>query len=232
MKWIADWEYILGVNLFNPHGYHYTIEGERKRDWPPSQFYHHTWWEQYGLFNKYMTRLGYALSGGKHKCPVAILYPINSIWATYTPQKRNKIGQTIENDFNYMTDGLLRHHIEFDYLDEDIMAECDIRDEKFCIRDEEYEVLILPSATHIKAKTLELFEKFVNEGGKIIADTLIPYFNIEGQTDNFKGRLEKLFGKSPDAIRDAFLSGESKEYKVTTLEFGSNGGKTALIEGP
>jgi hypothetical protein len=59
MKWIANWEYVLGVNLFNNHGYHYSIEGERKRDWPPSQFYHHTWWKYYNLFTTYMARLGH-----------------------------------------------------------------------------------------------------------------------------------------------------------------------------
>ncbi|UCE05604.1 MAG: hypothetical protein JSW07_18700, partial [bacterium] len=64
MKWIANWEYVLGVNIFNNHGYHYSIEGERKRDWPPSQFYQHTWWKYYDQFTTYMARLGHILSGG------------------------------------------------------------------------------------------------------------------------------------------------------------------------
>jgi hypothetical protein len=25
MKWIAAWEYVLGVNLLNPHGFHFTL---------------------------------------------------------------------------------------------------------------------------------------------------------------------------------------------------------------
>jgi alpha-L-rhamnosidase len=44
MKWIADWEYVLGVTVINPHGFHYTFEGARKRDWPPSMFYQYPWW--------------------------------------------------------------------------------------------------------------------------------------------------------------------------------------------
>ncbi len=47
MKWITDWEYVLGVNLLNPHGFHYTLEGPRKRDWPPSMFYQYPWWRYY-----------------------------------------------------------------------------------------------------------------------------------------------------------------------------------------
>ena len=53
MKWIADWEYVLGVNLLNPHGFHYTLEGPRKRDWPPSMFYQYPWWQYYGDFSGY-----------------------------------------------------------------------------------------------------------------------------------------------------------------------------------
>ena len=43
-----------------------TIEGERKRDWPPSQFYHHPWWKHYEAFTGYMTRISHLLSGGRH----------------------------------------------------------------------------------------------------------------------------------------------------------------------
>src|SRR5438046_919239 len=57
MKWITDWEYVLGVNVLNPHGFHYTLEGPRKRDWPPSMFYQYPWWRHCGLFSTYMSRL-------------------------------------------------------------------------------------------------------------------------------------------------------------------------------
>ncbi|MGF7141821.1 hypothetical protein HNQ56_000231 [Anaerotaenia torta] len=229
MKWIADWEYILGVNLFNPHGYHYTIEGERKRDWPPSQFYHHTWWKQYKLFNDYMTRLGYTLSGGRHVARVAILYPMNSIWATYTPQAHNKIGDTIENDFNYMTDRLLRLHIDFDYIDEDILRECEIRDGKLCIRDEEYEMLMLPPCTHIKASTLDIMERFVAAGGRLGGDALLPYHCVEGQCEELEERMERLFGRNPNELKDDFLQSREKDLTLTVRDQGK--GRVTLVSG-
>jgi hypothetical protein len=232
MKWIADWEYVLGVNLLNPHGFHYSIEGERKRDWPPSQFYHHTWWKQYGMFNSYIARLSYILSGGRHICKTAILYPINSIWALYTPQSRNKTGTTIENEFNYMTDRLLRLHMDFDYIDEDILKECRIEGGKLLIRDEAYEVLILPAATHIKASTLDILEKFIKSGGKVIADTMLPRRSIEGEAENFDGRIESLFGVSAEEVNNAYLNGEAKEYSLAVKDIGENGGRTVLIKGP
>ena len=76
MKWSTDWEYVLGVNLLNPHGFHYTLEGPRKRDWPPSMFYQYPWWHFYGDFSDYVARLSHLLSGGRHVAKVAVLWPM------------------------------------------------------------------------------------------------------------------------------------------------------------
>ena len=207
MKWIADWEYVLGVNIFNPHGYHYSIEGERKRDWPPSQFYHHTWWPQYGLFNQYLSRAAYLLTGGHHVAKVAILYPIHSIWANYRPQVRDRISDVIEKDFVYMTDRLLRLHIDFDYIDEDVLAECEIDGGSLCLRGERYEMLLLPPITHIKQRTLHILEAFHAAGGKLGGDALLPCRLVDGSFDGVKERVRALFGLDPEALRASYMKG-------------------------
>lgn len=230
MKWIGDWEYVLGVNQFIPHGFHYTIEGERKRDWPPSMFCQFTWWEQYGLFNDYMTRMGYTLSGGDHVAKLAVLYPMNSIWANYVPQKRDKIGTTIENDFSYMADRLLRLHIDYDYLDEDVLCdECTIEDGKIRIQGEKYEMLLLPPCTHIKAKTLAKLEEFVAAGGKLGGNALLPYKSIEGEAPDICQRIEKLFGVDPAALRETFLRSNEKGQNLTVRQVGQ--GTVVFVDG-
>ena len=230
MKWIADWEYVLGVNQFIPHGLHYSVEGERKRDWPPSMFYQFTWWEQYGQFNDYMTRMGYMLSGGDHVAKVAMLYPLNSIWANYVPNKRDKIGDTIENDFATITDRLLRLHIDFDYLDEDVLADqCTIEDGKLCIRGEKYEMLMLPPCTHIKAKTLAKIEEFVAAGGKLGGDALLPYKSIEGDAGDMNRRVEALFDINPTELRSRFLSSSDTTQTLTERNVGK--GKVVFVSG-
>lgn len=207
MKWIANWEYVLGVTIFNNHGYHYSIEGERKRDWPPSQFYHHTWWKYYDQFTTYMSRLGHILSGGKHIAKILVLYPINSIWTNYVPQSRNDVGNVIEFDFNYLTDTLLKLHFDFDYTDEDILSEAKVENGKLKIANEEFELLILPPLTHLKASAFEKIEEFVNSGGKVIADTLIPTSLLESEKDSANERISKLFGQDPDLIIRNFKNG-------------------------
>jgi hypothetical protein len=226
MKWIANWEYVLGVTIFNNHGYHYSIEGERKRDWPPSQFYHHTWWKYYDKFTTYMSRLGHILSGGKHIAKILMLYPINSIWTNYIPQSRNDIGNVIEFDFNYITDVLLRLHFDFDYTDEDILSEATVENGKIKIADEEFELLILPPLTHIKASAFDKIKEFVDSGGKVIADTLIPTAFLEYDKDDAHLKLVDLFGKDPQQMLHNFGNGAT-----FNINHKSSAGDVFVIEG-
>ena len=230
MKWIADWEYVLGVNLLNPHGFHYSIEGERKRDWPPSQFYHHTWWRHYPHFNQYLTRLSYLLSGGRHACPVAILYPVTSIWANYVPQHANAVSNLIEQDFNFLTDRLLRMHIEFDYLDEDVLFErAEVKDGTIRIQDEIYTCLILPPLTHIKARSWALIEQFVAGGGTVIGDTLLPAADVTASNPDLADDVGRLFGVDPIGLRADF---DHQIDVLPTVDMRRSGqGQAILIRG-
>ncbi len=218
MKWIANWEYVLGVTIFNNHGYHYSIEGERKRDWPPSQFYHHTWWKYYNQFTEYMARLGHILSGGRHVAKILMLYPINTIWTNYTPQSRNEVGNASEFAFNYLTDTLLKLHYDFDYTDEDILNEAEIKNGKIKIRDEEYSLLILPPITHIQKDTYSSIQRFLNGGGKIIADSLLPVGLLDYDKKDSAVKIEKLFGTNPEKLLKNFANGAkfSIKHKNTT----------------
>lgn len=219
MKWIANWEYVLGVNLFNNHGYHYSIEGERKRDWPPSQFYHHTWWKYYNYFTSYMARLGHVLSGGRHVAKVLIMWPINSMWTNYVPQKHNKLTKVIEKNFNQLSDMLLRLHYDFDYVDEDVLKEAKIKDGKIKIADEEYSLFILPPLTHIKRSSFDAIKKFVTTGGKVIADTLLPFEFLEAEKNGAVSEMTSLFGFSPKELMDEFKGGKKAKKKADSNNF-------------
>ena len=67
-------------------------------------------------------------------------------------QKRDEVSEVTEYDFYYLTDTLLRLHYDYDYTDEDILAESEIKNGKIHIRDEKFDLLILPPITHIKKK--------------------------------------------------------------------------------
>ena len=225
MKWMANWEYVLGVNLFNNHGYHYSIEGERKRDWPPSQFYHHTWWKYYNYFTEYMARLGHILSGGKHVAKILILYPLNSIWTNYVPQKRNAIGDVIEYDVYYLTDTLLRLHYDFDFIDEDVLIDAVVSNGQLKVAEENYDLAILPPLTHIKRGSLVKLSEFVTSGGSLIGDTLLPVEFLDDGSDA-TNEVKELFGIDSARILEEFEN--DPKFEIVS----SGGGKLNFFKGP
>jgi hypothetical protein len=208
MKWIADWEYVLGVNVLNPHGFHYTLEGARKRDWPPSMFYQYPWWRHYGVFSDYMSRLSESLTGGRHVAEVAVLYPINAMFAEYLPQGSTPAQEAIESGFNAITDTLLRLHHDFDYLDEDVLAEAAIEDGRVRVGNEEYELVLVPPMTHTKLATLEALERFAGAGGKTLGVGLRPerVLGPDGLVDAAE-RVRSLFSRDGGA----FVEGDASE---------------------
>ncbi len=232
MKWIADWEYVLGVNLLNPHGFHYTLEGPRKRDWPPSMFYQYPWWTYYGDFSNYISRLSHLLSGGKHVAKVAVLWPMNAMFATYTPQAHNALGDRTERDFNTLTDLLLRLHYDFDYLDEDMLANAELQDNTIRIRDEAYELVILPPMAHLTLSTLECLEKFAAQGGRLLGMIFLPSqafshgSNVTELVD-ISDRVRVLFGVDPCETQQDFQN--QTDIHVLERELPKGGGKTAFL---
>jgi hypothetical protein len=195
MKWIADWEYVLGVNLLNPHGFHYTFEGARKRDWPPSMFYQYPWWPWYGEFSAYISRTSELLSGGRHVAKVAVLWPINAMFATYVPQTRTDQGQAVEHGLNVLTDTLLRLHHDFDYLDEEVLAAAELDSGRVGVADEDYELVVVPPMAHVRAATVEALERFAAGGGKVLGVLLAPSaaFGPAGM-EEVTGRMAALLG--------------------------------------
>ncbi len=226
MKWIADWEYALGVNLLNPHGFHYTLEGARKRDWPPSMFYQYPWWHYYGVFSDYISRTSHLLSGGRHIAKVAVLWSINAVFATYTPQQSNPRADRIVNDFNTLTDLLLRVHYDFDYLDEDVLAGAEIADGVVHVGDEAHSLIILPPVTHIKLETLEGLEAFVSGGGSVLGMVFLPdrAFSDSGIVD-IGDRVEALFGVSPAQTQRDYA--KQRDIDVVYQQYGN--GNTAFL---
>jgi alpha-L-rhamnosidase len=223
MKWIADWEYVLGVNLLNPHGFHYTFEGARKRDWPPSMFYQYPWWRYYERFSAYISRISEMLTGGRHVAKVAMVWPINAAFATYLPQEPTPDGTAIQAGLNVLTDVLLRLHHDFDYVDEDVLAGAEIREGRVRVADEEYELVIVPPMSHIRSATLDALERFLQAGGKVLNVLLSPgwAFGSSGM-EVVADRVEALLGGPGD--------GDGDFRPVTRQHVG--GGMGCLLDGP
>ncbi|WP_017812993.1 glycosyl hydrolase [Paenibacillus shenyangensis] len=188
LKWIAEWQYVHGINLMCQHLEGYSLRGIRKRDYPPSLYYQQPWWEEYSRFNDYFGRLSMLLSESRQHADILLLHPIRSSWIAYN-NRTSEEGEQIHQDFVQISEWLGAMQYSHDYGSESIIADHgQIQGEQFVIGQAAYRFVILPPMITIAAHTLELLQEWINQGGQVIALGTLPTM-VNGQHD---GRLAEL----------------------------------------
>ena len=125
MKWYFNWLGARGVNLFVPHAFYYSVEGERKGERPPDVGPHNIWWPHYRRISDYVKRISYLMTGSDDCASVAVLCDNNRV------------------PYLEVAD-LYERQITFHYLPIALIREgaAKVRDGKLCIRHCEYEVVL------------------------------------------------------------------------------------------
>lgn len=200
MKWVADWQAALGINMLIPHISLYSLYGSRKRDYPPNIFFQQPWWEYAEYIFNYFSRLSYILSIGKYDAKVLVINPITSIWTSYSPIEQT-FSKEINDYFELLIRELLENQICFDLGDEEILLKhSEIKKGKLIIGKSEYDIVIVPPSINIYENTLGIFSEFLENGGKLISIKPLPYM-INGVVDKrvenvlINGIVLDLFGK-------------------------------------
>lgn len=189
LKWIAQWQYVNGVNRMCQHLESYTIKGIRKRDFPPSLFYQQSFWEEYKKFNDYFARLGMILTQGTVETDVLLIHPMRSGWILYDGCESGEIvkwGQRFEK----LSQTLADMHVDHHYGDETIMQDHGSVDgDAVKIGKCSYKVIILPDMLTIGKNTLDLLLKYGKNGGVLISAGKLPQY-VEGEENSLE--LEEL----------------------------------------
>ncbi len=109
----------------------------------------------------YVNRLGYLLSVGRPAAQVAMYYPTNSVWMgdddSITAMER-------------LTQQLLEHQIDFDYLDEQVLSTVGTLEGGGLknLSGQVYRGIVIPSSTVITRAALDRLRAFAAQGGKVI----------------------------------------------------------------
>ncbi|ANF97336.1 glycosyl hydrolase [Paenibacillus bovis] len=189
LKWIAEWQYVHGINLMCQHLEGYSLRGIRKRDYPPSLYYQQPWWEQYSRFNDYFGRLSMLLAESRQHADLLLLHPIRSSWIAYN-NRTYDWGEQIHQDFVQISEWLGAMQYSHDYGSESIIANHgQVRGDRFVIGQAAYSVVILPPMLTIAAHTLELLLELLRQGGRIIALGTLPTL-VNGHHDKRLAELE------------------------------------------
>ncbi|MCD6508500.1 hypothetical protein J7M22_18010 [Candidatus Poribacteria bacterium] len=190
MKRIVDWQFSLGINFLCPHAFYYSLEGFRKTDSPPSQFYQVPYWRHYRAFADYVARLSLMLRSGTHVAKVALLYPLRDLWRHFKCGEQGEGDKLISDFFNFYCQELLRCHYDYDIIPEDFINLRAIEEGKLSAGDERYEAIIIPPVSSISHEIAEALGRFYREGGGVLASEVTEEL-VEGLRDisDARGKL-------------------------------------------
>ncbi|MGD0340183.1 MAG: glycosyl hydrolase [Bacteroidales bacterium] len=227
MKRLGDWEYVLGINFMNQHLSHISLAGARKYDYPLTFTYHEPWWNDYKFINDHYARLSMALSAGRQVNDILILEPTTSSWLydSYTnpDPKAHKIGQVFQD---FIT-RLEKSQVEYDLGSENILKDRgSVSKGKMIVGQCSYSTVVLPPMIeNLDMATLRLIEKFVGQGGKLIAFS-IPYL-VDGKDNN---AIKDFFTHNAAKInQESELTGEVISKYFTNPGFSCSNGITGKL---
>jgi len=213
-----------GINFVIPHGMWYN---PAKVEIPPLvSSYNPKVAGHLFDYSNYVGRSCMLLQGGKKVSEIAILYPIQSLQANYhfdSPlNKRN--GHWVYPESDYLKVGdILSNELrqDFTFVHPDFLTEPKYKLVKNTIlldnkeNSQTYRTIIIPGSTTISLATLQKIKQFYDNGGCVIATTLLPTSSVEeGKNDEVNSIIKDIFGKD--------LTGSSTK----------NGGKSFFIKSP
>jgi hypothetical protein len=234
LRWITHWQYVNGVNMLCQHLSAYSLRGFRKRDYPPSLFYQAPWWDEYGLFNDYVARLGLFLSEGRSAAKVLLLHPIRSGWVMYDGRDYDDAMRELDADFVRAADWLSGGHVEYHLGDETIIeAHGSIRcpgaglgaGAAFVVGDCAYDAVVLPSLRCMGDATLSLLLEFAQSGGDIVSIGAFPAL-AAGRPDERLGELRRVSRNADPGLvgaREALPVIASASPSVRAVASGADG---------
>ena len=203
MKWVGDWQYVLGVNMRCQHLALYSLKGLRKRDYPPCFNYNTSWWEKNHVVEDYFARLGAVLKAGEPVRKLLVIHPMGTAWSRLGASPYGNPVRRLERDvpainqygnsFNRLLEELSRQHLDYDLGDETLIeSDGYVKGAAFGIGMAEYEAVLIPPMDTLRRNTIHLLRQFADQGGRIVWMEPKPYL-IEGEADT-QGSLERLFG--------------------------------------
>lgn len=208
---MITWMYQQGMQIIINHGFFYSDRGNRKNDWPPSQFFQWQGWNRMSEGNAMTRRLHYAMTGGRNEADILVYHPMESFWLHYLPDQHFTHGffkgafvtdgdaARIDRESQLLLNGLSSENLDFDMIHGDAVLNFVVEGKKIVNRlnGQTFSVLVLPMCEIMPIEGAKLCQDFAAAGGKIIAlDTLPTMAMNKGQDKEVREIFEGLLTSS------------------------------------
>ncbi len=183
MAWIWGHQAVLGINLPCLHLTAYTIKGVRKRDYPAFFSEQETWWNRFGILNRWMAALNTIMAGGRSDANVLVLVPLSGMWTETVRPGYSLMEKVLSAQFRELVENLLKCQVAFDLGDE-ALFEKDARaeDGRIVLGQSSYSMVFLAETTTAGIRTAGILESFVEGGGELVFIN-IPPSRVEASPD-------------------------------------------------
>lgn len=179
MKWLTDQHQVRGINFMIPHSF--NPKAPNDRDYPP-YFYNdgqEPRWPLYRVWADYTSRLSLMLTGGRHVCPVALLFSGNA----------KRVGDYVTPED--MTTALQDALYDCDWLPFEAFEGTAALDGKsVSLHQERYQVLIVPPTDVIPYPTLAKAKAFFDQGGVVVGYGHLP--SVSGTVGRSSAEIVEL----------------------------------------
>jgi len=143
--------------------------------------------QEYRQWTDYVSIVNTLLAQGAMVRRTAVLHPIVSLWANFTPSTRsmyelhpNDRVRLIDESFSNLCRELIQHQIQYDIIDEKNLAAAKLVGNAIVIGQNSYDVIILPPMDTIRTGSLEVLYRFAEVGGTVLVHSLFPEHAAEG----------------------------------------------------
>ncbi|MCX6361758.1 MAG: glycosyl hydrolase, partial [Armatimonadetes bacterium] len=204
---------VLGVNMYIPHAFYYSFDGYRKTDWPPTEFFHAPHWPHYKAFADFLARLSLVQSSGTHVADVALLSPVRSAQTRIFHGGRCNHALPEDAVYAFVSDRLLRRHIDYDYLDDSQLLRAEVRGGRlrFAGSQESYPTLVMPLCQVLSPAAAARIRDVHINGGNVMAIGRVPDTADDGDHLAVRQAMATVFGADPepDAVRTSAAGGSA-----------------------
>jgi hypothetical protein len=152
--------------------------------------------EELRRLNEWVGRCCAAVSGGHQVAEVGVVYPVESVWTRFTPSRiyaNESAGAVqIEQAFRNVSDALYAAGRDFTYVDSRALCESRVENGALVHGKLRWRILVLPAADTLPLEAWENLDRFVSEGGILIAIGSLP---ANSETD-FPSRQVQALAKT------------------------------------
>lgn len=224
-KFQGDWQAALGIAVRAHHLSWVTMKGCAKRDYPASINYQSPWFKEYPYIENHFARLNTVLTRGKPAVKVGVIHPIESFWLSFGPADvTGAVCDEMEKNFTALMNCLLFGMIDFDFISESLMPSLygEMDNATLKLGEMNYDAVIVPNLRTIRRSTLEILNKFRENGGKVIFVEKCPECVDAIVCDDAKELFEKSISVPTASVS---LLDELKEERFVSI-YKSNGKMT------